>query len=104
MPDRYARHYADMAALLERADGQANLNNDALARHVAEWKSRLFSRAWARYDLAKRGSFRLAPPESRREALRKDYAKMRPMYLTEPPPFEELMKRLAEAEQAFNGS
>lgn len=104
MPERYARHYADMAALLERADGHTNLNNVALARHVAEWKSRLFARAWARYDLAKRGSLRLAPPESRRETLRKDYAKMHPMYLTEPRSFEELMKRLEEAEHAFNGS
>ena len=102
MPDRYARHYADMARLLQHSQGAANLANDAVARRVVEWKGNLFARAWARYDLARRGSFRLVPPSSRMDALKADYARMRPMFLSEPPSFDDLLSQLAQAEKTLN--
>ncbi|NJK42301.1 MAG: nucleotidyl transferase AbiEii/AbiGii toxin family protein, partial [Aquincola sp.] len=84
-PARYARHYADMARLLQRADASAMLSEHVLCGRVVEWKGRVFARQWARYDLAKPGSFRLVPPPARHVALARDYAQMRAMFLAPRP-------------------
>jgi len=101
-PDRYARHYFDMVKLLGHAQVANFLADKAQCERVVDWKSRVFARGWARYDLARQGSFRLVPHEARKTALAQDYATMRPMFMSEPPPFAELMERLAEAEQSLN--
>ena len=102
-PDRYARHYFDMTRLLAYPDAHRFLADRAQCERVVDWKSRVFARGWARYDLAQHGSFRLVPPEGRQAALAQDYTTMRPMFMTEPPPFAELMHQLAGAEQTING-
>ncbi len=101
-PDRYARHYFDMVKLLAHRQAPVFLADRDQCGRVVDWKSRVFARAWARYDLAKHGSFRLVPPEVRQAALAQDYVTMRPMFMTEPPPFSELMRRLADAERRLN--
>ena len=101
--DRYARHYADMERLLRHPDANAMLADHALCARVVEWKSRVFARHWARYDLARPGSFRLLPPEGRLAALARDYAQMRAMFLTAPPVFDAVMTQLADAERTLNG-
>lgn len=101
-PDRYARHYADVARLLQRPEAVVFLSDKTMLNRVADWKSRVFARAWARYDLAQHGSFRLVPPAYRLTALAADYATMRPMFLTEPPPIAQVMQQLAAAEQKIN--
>jgi hypothetical protein len=102
-PARYARHYFDMARLLEHADGARHLTDHDQCARVVDWKSRMFARAWARYDLASPGSFRLVPAQARIEALAQDYATMRPMFMSEPPEFDDLMAVLADAEKRLNG-
>lgn len=104
MPDRYARHYSDLARLLDRPDGQAALVNKDLCARVAVWKSHVFGRRWASYETARPGSFRLMPPPSRRDELGNDYARMRDMFLTEPPSFDDVLARLAEAEATINAA
>lgn len=100
--DRFSRHYADTAAMATRAEIGAVLSNNELRLHVADWKSRFFPSSWARYDLAKPGTFRLVPPELRRQELEKDYLAMRPMFLNEPPPFTAVLQTLAELESKIN--
>jgi hypothetical protein len=51
-------------------------------RARCDWKNRVFARGWARYDLACHGSFRLVPPVDRQADLARDYAAMRPMFMT----------------------
>ncbi len=102
MPVRYARHYFDMARLLAHPDAARFLSDQAQCARVVDWKSRVFARAWARYDLAVPGTFRLLPPGSRHAALAQDYATMRPMFLSEPPPFDALLETLAKAEATLN--
>jgi hypothetical protein len=102
IPDRYARHYSDMARLLGHPDGATFLANDALCARVVDWKIRTFPRTWAQYDRARRGSFRLVPPVARHAVLAQDYAAMRPMFLHEPPEFDSVLARLAEAERSLN--
>ena len=103
MPDRYARHYFDMAKLLAHADAPQFLADKAQCARVVDWKSRVFARGWARYDLAQHGSFRLVPPKARQVDLARDYATMRPMFMSEPPRFDALIAALADAELVING-
>lgn len=100
--DRFARHYADFAALWRHAGRDAALSRIDLLDDVRQHKSRFFTSAWAHYSTAQRGSFRLVPPAYRHAALAQDYAKMQPMFLTEPLPFDDLLKQLTAAEHALN--
>lgn len=100
--DRFSRHYADTASMATRADIGTVLSNSDLRQHVVDWKSRFFPSSWARYDLAKPGTFHLVPPESRRTELEKDYRAMLPMFLNEPPPFASVLEALAELESRIN--
>ena len=102
MPDRYARHYADLARLLGHPQAAAFLADRVLCERVVAWKSRTFASGWARYDLAQQGSFRLVPPMHRFAALEADYAVMRPMFLSEPASFAEMMQTLAAAQKMIN--
>lgn len=103
MPERFSRHYADMAALAAHPRTRGALERHDLRVRVVEWKSRFFARSWARYDLARPGTFRLAPPPGRVEELQSDYAAMREMYMTEPMPFTEVTEILADVERSING-
>ena len=78
------------------------LADHALCAKVVERKSRVFARQWARYDLARPGSFRLLPADDRLAALARDYAQMRAMFLTAPPLFDAVLAQLADAERTLN--
>ena len=101
--DRFARHYSDFCALWQQDSARtAGLTRLDLLADVALHKSRYFASAWAHYDTATPGTLKLVPPDYRWAAIGEDYATMRPMFMTEPPPFAELMRQLAEAEAALN--
>lgn len=102
LPDRYARHYADMARLLLHPQAGDMLADAALCARVVTWKSRVFARQWARYDTARPGTFRLLPAAQRVPELARDYAEMRPMFLSPPPAFEAVLAQLADAERTLN--
>jgi hypothetical protein len=101
-PDRYARHYFDTVMLLGHEQAGTFMADKAQCDRVVNWKSRVFARGWARYDLAQHGSFRLVPPQPRLPSLARDHATMRPMFMSQPPAFDELMQRLMQAEQTIN--
>jgi hypothetical protein len=101
-PDRFARHYADTAALAVHADASGAITQSELRDRVVHWKSRFFGSAWARYDLALPPTFKLIPPPEREAALRRDYQAMRDMYTSEPPPFEWILSTLADVERQVN--
>ncbi len=101
-PDRFARHYADTAALALHADASGAIAQSDLCQRVVRWKSRFFGSAWARYDLAVPPTFRLLPPPEREAALRRDYQAMRDMYLSEPEPFERILSTLGDVEHQLN--
>ncbi len=102
IPDRYARHYSDVARILSHRAAATFLADKALCARVADWKNRVFPRRWARYELARHGSFRLVPPLARQATLTADYAVMRPMFLSDPPPFSAVLAVLSEAEGKIN--
>ena len=100
--DRFARHYADFVALWLHDSRPQCLARMDLLEDVVRHKSRYFASAWANYDTARRGSFRLVPPKHRHAALALDYAAMQPMFLSKRPSFEALLLQLMQAEEALN--
>ncbi len=102
IPDRLSRHYADMAALSQHPISGKAVNRNDLRARVVSWKSQFFGSAWANYEQAKPGTFRLVPPPKRLSALRRDYQAMRDMFLTEPKGFDEILTTLATLEAQIN--
>ncbi|HUY90146.1 MAG TPA: nucleotidyl transferase AbiEii/AbiGii toxin family protein [Pirellulales bacterium] len=103
-PDRFSRHYADTAALAGHPSSSGAVNRHDLRERVVAWKGQFFGSGWARYDLAKPGTFRLVPPLDRIAALRHDYDAMRDMYFSEPASFDEILSVLAELERRINAA
>lgn len=73
-----------------------------LLEQVARHKQHFFREAGARYELAKKGTLRLAPGARLEEDLRRDYEKMREMYFGSEPDFDAVMTDIREIERAFN--
>ena len=102
LPGRYSRHDYDVAMM---AAGQVNteaLADIDLLAQVVGHKEAFFPAGWARYDLARRGSLRVSPAESRIPALRRDYRDMADMIFGEPPNFDLLLEMLATLEVELN--
>jgi len=102
MPRNYSRHYADVAAMANRPEVERALMDDKLRERVVRWKSRFFARTWARYDLAKPGTFRLVPPLAHTAELARDYHEMRDMFLDPPTSFEVILETLTRLEARIN--
>ncbi len=102
IPDRFARHYSDFAALWGHSAKEKALARLDLLEQVAVFKSRFFGSAWANYGTARRGTLKLSPPPVRVAGLERDYVKMEPMFLKSPPPFARLIRVLGQAEAEIN--
>jgi hypothetical protein len=101
-PVRYARHYADLAALADHASAARAVADDALRERVVVHKRVFFPAAWARYETDVAGTFRLVPDDYRLGPLETDYRAMREMYFGEPRPWAEIVARLRALEAAIN--
>jgi len=100
--DRFSRHYSDMAALSEHEVATRALKDGDLRQRVVDWKDRFFPSTWARYDLAKPRTFRLAPPDNRVAELQNDFREMRPYFLDEPSSFDSILEKLRALEEQIN--
>jgi hypothetical protein len=83
-PARHSRHYSDLAVLAEHEIGRRALADDGLRARVVAHKQVFFAAAWARYDTAVPGTFRLIPDQRRLADLERDYRDMREMFFEEP--------------------
>ena len=62
-----------------------------------------FREAAAHFELARRGTLRLAPGNELEDALRRDYEKMsREMYFGDVPNFDEVMRDIRSLEKEIN--
>jgi hypothetical protein len=102
LPDRYSRHYYDLAMLAQSPVRGEALADIALLDQVVRHKETFYPSGWARYDLARVGSLRLIPTEERRAALERDYRSMSVMIFGQPPPFGEITEVLTALEQEIN--
>ena len=91
-----------MAALARHEIAERALAQAELRQRVADWKRRFFAASWAHYELAKPGTFRLAPPDFRLPELEADYRAMRPMFLAEPPALANVIETLRVLERRIN--
>jgi hypothetical protein len=102
LPGRYSRHYYDVAMLAQGPVKAEALADVKLLAQVVMHKESFYPSAWARYDLARPGTLRVVPAESRVSALRQDYCDMAAMIFGEPPRFGSIMEILAALEQEIN--
>ena len=102
MRERYARHYADFAALWQFPPARAARQRLDLLARVRDHKARFFTSSWASYGTAVPGSLRLVPPAARVAELHADYEAMRQMFLGERMPFATMLAILQDAEATLN--
>ena len=101
-PLRYSRHYYDLAMMVrDDVKDKALLDLDMM-QNVVKFKEHFYFSAWARYDLAKPGTFKLIPEEHVLTGLRKDYAVMHQMIFGEYPAFDDIMATLFQLETDIN--
>ncbi len=97
--ERVFRHYHDVVLTAEHERGKSALTkNFHLLDEVVAHKQHFFREAGAHYELAKKGTVRLAPGKTLKEGLRKDYEGMKEMYFGEEPDFDEVMKAVPGAQ------
>lgn len=102
LPDRYSRHYYDVAMMAEgKIRDEALADKDLLAQ-VVKHKKTFYPSGWARYDAARPGSLRLIPPDDRLNELEQDYNKMGVMIFGKQPPFGWILERLTKLERDMN--
>jgi hypothetical protein len=102
MPDRYSRHYYDVAMLAKGPIRAEALEDIALLGQVVRHKELFYPAAWARYDLARPGTFRLVPPDMRMPELERDYRNMGVMIVGTPPALDAIMRTLEVLEKEIN--
>lgn len=102
LPGRYSRHYYDVAMMAASPVKQQAFEDLELLAAVVKHKQTFYASAWAQYPLAVPGTFKLAPAEARIQTLRRDYREMAVMIFGEPPPFEQIIEKLAVLEKELN--
>lgn len=101
-PLRYSRHYYDLYKMMQTPVKDNALQDNDLLERVVRFKDKFYRCPWARYDLAKRGTMKLVPPEYNVAKLRSDYEHMQNMLFGERPSFEEIMSAMAQLEKEIN--
>ena len=102
MPPRYSRHYYDLFQIAQSPVAANALSDLSLLDDVVRFKRRFYRSPWASYETAKPGTFRPMPTEEGDVVLRKDYAAMRPMFFSDPPAWEEVLRGLEKLEHQIN--
>lgn len=101
-PIRFSRHYADLAALANHPSAASALAKDELRARVVEHKRVFFPAAWAKYETAVPGSFRLVPQEHRLITLEADYRAMGEMFFGKPLSWKDILAELTALENSIN--
>lgn len=101
--ERLTRHYYDVVRLYQSQVGENALNQAELLQAVVRHKMLFFRSAWANYEGAQPGSFRLVPPAETIPRLKADYAQMQEvMIFGDSPTFDELLEALKHLEARIN--
>lgn len=102
LPGRYSRHYYDVAMMAQGPIRREALGDMELLAQVVRHKRAFYPSGWARYDLARPGSLRLAPPPERLPALKQDYRNMAVMIFGDPPDLESIVETLTGLEREID--
>ncbi len=104
IPERFSRHYADLAALGQHTAGTEALARDDLRARVVAHKQVFFPAAWANYETAVPGTLKLIPSAERLAALESDYRAMQEMFFRAPQTWSEILATLTALETRINSA
>jgi hypothetical protein len=104
LPDRYSRHYYDLAMLAKSEHKNSALADFELLARVVEHKKCFFRCGWANYDNATPVGLRLLPQANRVPALKRDYELMNSMFFGDRPDFDSVISILGNLEAEINSS
>lgn len=102
MPERYSRHYYDLACMAKSSIKTEALSDLRLLQQVVDFKRKFYPATWAKFEEAKPGSLKLVPPEYRIKELKADYKAMEQMIFDKELSFEEILEILRELEDEIN--
>lgn len=102
MPQRLARHAYDLHQLMQTELGAEALADHGLLQRVAQHKAFFYTQAGVNYTAAYTGGLKVMPEGSRKQDLADDYAAMRDFFMSEPPPFDNILASLQTIEDAAN--
>ena len=100
--ERLFRHYDDIVVMSKHERGKSALRDLVLLEQIANHKQHFFREATASYDLARKGTLRLAPSRKLMQELKRDYEKTREMYFGKEPDFDTVMSEILELEKTIN--
>ena len=101
-PSRYSRHYYDLYRMAQTPVKDNALADNNLLVRVVRFKDKFYRCPWAHYELAKRGTVRLLPPEYNTEKLYADYDHMQNMLFGQKPSFDEILDGIKKLEKEIN--
>lgn len=101
-PSRYSRHYYDLYRMSQTPVKDNALTDNKLLASVVKFKDKFYRCPWAHYELAKRGTMRLLPPEYNKEKLYADYEHMQNMLFGQKPDFNEILDGIRVLEKEIN--
>lgn len=102
-PIRYSRHFYDLYKMSLHSVTESALNDPELLQQVVSFKSKFYPSAWARYDLAAPGTFKLISGNMHLKELERDYKDMSIMIFGDVPKWNSLVHRLGQLEEEING-
>ena len=102
IPLRHSRHYYDIHKLAASSAAKSALADLNLLEEVVKFKQRFYPSAWAQYDLAKPGTFKLIPSAAHLIELEKDYQSMAVMLFGKIPAFDVIIDTLRALEDQIN--
>lgn len=103
MPPGYSRHYYDLHQLSHSPVAERALKDLTLLEDVVNFKQRFYRSPWAKYELAKPGTFKLLPTAEGNRALMGDHLLMKPMFFSNPPSWNDILQSLRSLESKING-
>lgn len=104
IPERFSRHYVDLAALAQHTSGPEALARDDLRARVVAHKQVFFPAAWANYETAVPRTLKLIPSAERLATLEDDYRAMQEMFFRSPPTGSEIVSVLKALKAHINGT
>lgn len=102
VPPRLSRHYYDLMMMAKSPIRDSALLDLDLLYDVVDFKQKRYYRAWARYEEAIPGTFKLIPPKHIRSAMEDDYRNMQAMIFGVVPTFDDIIDVLADLEREIN--
>lgn len=101
---RLARHYYDLARLIDAGIGDEALLDRSLFDAVANHRAVFFRKTKVARETMWRGTLRLVPSEAQRPHWERDYEAMREVMFYGPPPpsFEDILRTVGEFEHRLN--